>query len=178
MKTLFNVIYVLLLVLCFHVLIFEPFHWGWALLTIFNIIWLTTVLILSNLKYVKGRQNTGYEVCTIYKSEKKKRDCYVLKFPRGSYVPEHKDEAPEGYVHWRLNIVLPIWHVGGQFRQETVRLNTTVEEAAEWSKYQGFNKKILGFRFIKFAPSEVTHWVEEVEWHTRFVLSFGWLEKR
>jgi hypothetical protein len=121
-------------------------------------------------KYTEGRQGSGYKVCTLFKSEKLKRDAYLIKFERGSSIPEHKDPAPEGFRHWRLNIILPVWHVGGKFKTKT-----TLEEYNP--KYVGFTKEFLGFTFIKFSPSEITHSVEEVIWGTRFVLSFGWLEK-
>ena len=67
------------------------------------------------MKFKPGRQGSGYSVLTLFKSKLLNRDAYVIKYPVGSFIPAHKDPAPEGYTHWRLNIVFPTTHVGGAF---------------------------------------------------------------
>jgi hypothetical protein len=123
------------------------------------------------MKFKPGRQGSGYSVLTLFKSKLLQRDAYIIKYPTGSAIPAHKDPVPEGYVHWRLNIVLPTKHTGGDFYYlypENPNNTYLIYSKTSW----------FGLKIIKFAPSEITHSVSEVISGTRYVLSFGWLKKR
>lgn len=66
------------------------------------------------LKWVKGRQNTGYEKMLIYQFKLfgKGFDCYLLRYKVKDEIPAHVDPIP-GKKHFRLNIELVQAKVGG-----------------------------------------------------------------
>jgi predicted 2-oxoglutarate/Fe(II)-dependent dioxygenase YbiX len=120
------------------------------------------------MKFKPGRQNTGYSTLTLFSSKLFKCDAYILKYPTQSYIPEHIDSAPPGYIHNRINIEFPTNHLGGEY----------IENPPENSKYKGKTKSFGGFKFNRIYPSETKHSVALVTHGTRIVFSFGWLSKR
>lgn len=109
-------------------------------------------------KWEKGRQNTGYEKFTIAYSKLLKFDCYFIFYDTNTYIPPHKDPAPEGYKMYRLNIEFTKAIEGGEFKCEKVI----------WSL---FNRVFL------FRPDLYEHSVNRVTKGTRHILSFGKLMK-
>lgn len=109
-------------------------------------------------KWVAGRQKTGYFILPLIWVTKKWSpipfDCYILKYPPGSYIPPHKDEPGFGR-HYRINIVLKRSPKGGEF----VSQNTIFKRG----------------RVVLFRPDQSQHYVTKVEGGTRYVLSIGWI---
>lgn len=104
-----------------------------------------------------GRQNSGYFKKKIFESKLLKFDCYLLKYPKGSIIYAHKDPAPDGFKHHRLNIVLRNTNLGGYFYQGD----------------KGFQPKSK--RLFYFRPDIEKHGLTKIEGSTRYVLSIGWL---
>lgn len=105
----------------------------------------------------RGRQESGYFKRKIFSFAS--FDCYLLKFPEGSEIPEHIDPVLQKR-HYRLNIVLKKPKKGGKFLAHSGRkpfLNTS--------------------RVIFFRPDATSHGVSKVEKGSRYVLSFGWALK-
>jgi hypothetical protein len=98
-----------------------------------------------------GRQGSGYFKKKLFHG--KWWDCYVLKYPKGSYIDHHYDPAPEGKEHHRLNIVLKRANGGNFYTAD------------------GYNYG----RMIYFRPDIIRHGVSFVLSGTRYVLSIGWL---
>lgn len=117
------------------------------------------------MKWKEGRQGTGYKVLTLFKSERFKCDCHIIKYDVGAYIPQHTDPAPDGYVHKRINFV---WRsldcVGGRF----FSYGATILPI--------FKCGLLGV--FLFEPSELPHWVEKIERGKRWVFSLGWLKRK
>lgn len=111
---------------------------------------------LSRFNWVGGRQNGTYMKFVMLYSEKFKFDMYLLKFPTGAYLDNHRDKAPEGYEHHRLNIVLNSGYKGGKFI---------------------IKGKAQKGRIFRFRPDKYTHKVTPVKEGTRYVLSIGWLRR-
>ncbi len=107
--------------------------------------------IRGHMNWIKGRQNTGYLKCLL--SQGKRWDCYLIKYPVGSFVPHHTDPVVEGFKHYRLNIVLK-------------------------GEYDAFSGKTIfrWWKFIFFRPDIMVHSVFVVK-KERLVLSIGWLKK-
>lgn len=113
---------------------------------------------MLKLNWEKGRTTGGYRKLRIFEIKSLKVDCYILHYPKNSYVVTHQDVV-KGFNHHRLNIVLKRPAVGGVFYC--------------WHQDQ----KKLGSRFVKFRPDIQPHGVFKVEEGSRWVLSFGWLRR-
>ena len=112
---------------------------------------------MDNMKWIEGRQKTGYFKKKIIESKRFKFDCYLLKYPKDSEIPEHTDSAIwPFYEHHRLNIIL-VQPLGGIFHLE--------------------GKPKYG-RIQKFRPDLQKHSVSKVLNGTRYVLSIGWCRKK
>jgi hypothetical protein len=107
------------------------------------------------LRWVTGRLGTGYDKMLLAAGTRPMPfDMYLLRFPEGSSVPEHNDQAPSGR-HFRLNIVLVEAESGGVFRCSHALFETR--------------------RVKLFRPDTARHSVSEIESGTRLVLSIGWV---
>ena len=104
----------------------------------------------------QGRQMTHYYKMVMVKSEKFKFAMYLLKFPTGSYINDHKDPAPEGYEHHRINFILNKDFKGGKF-------------VIKGKSQEG--------RVHRFRPDKYKHRVTKIKEGTRYVLSIGWLRR-
>jgi len=77
----------------------------------------------ENLHFEDGRQGTGYlkaavpglaeaaglrarSLEAVGAPPDHAHDCYILKYPEGSHIPPHRDDAPGGDGHFRLNAVI------------------------------------------------------------------------
>lgn len=108
--------------------------------------------ILNKIPWTKGRQNSTYNKKLLFQSER--FDCWLLYYPKGSFIQEHIDEVDEGKNHYRLNIILIKAKQGGLFKSITTILN-------------------LG-RIILFRPDISPHRLTVVKKGYRVVLSIGW----
>ncbi len=101
-----------------------------------------------------GRQGTGYLKKKLFENHSGLLfDLYLLKFPKGCFIPKHRDEIGFGKRHLRVNIILKGAKKGGKFICE---------------------KSIINLPFIKvFRPDLYEHEVTKIEEGTRYVLSFG-----
>lgn len=111
------------------------------------------------IKWEEGRQGSGYFKKKLLESKFFKFDCYILKYPTGSYIKPHNDRI-NGYEHHRINIVLNSGFLGGDF-----------------VKWNNEGHTIPRKRFIKFRPDIENHSLTEVRSGVRYVLSIGWLRK-
>ena len=104
-------------------------------------------------KWIHGRQGTGYDkMCMLYNKYIVPFDLYILKFPKNSYIPPHKDEV-KGKRHYRINIIIKHAKCGGIFEIE---------------------KSIIDVKYFKlFRPDKYYHSVSEILDGNRVVLSFG-----
>ncbi len=128
-----------------------------------------------NAVWTKGRQGTGYEICSIkHEAELKKIieelsklvraettgdhwDAYFIRYTNGTFVPKHKDEASIfGMRHKRLNIILQNPESGGEFYAQGVNVPKIIPE---------------GDAYL-FYPDEHEHEVTPVV-GTRLILSIG-----
>lgn len=101
-----------------------------------------------------GRQGTGYLKRLIFQfTWPIKIDCWIIKYPPDSWIPEHQDQVESGNHH-RLNIVLKRAQTGGHLR---------------------VNKDIHRGRVCYFRPDLVQHEVTKIVHGTRVVLSIGWI---
>jgi hypothetical protein len=104
------------------------------------------------MRWVRGRQETGYERLTLIEGGFLPLDLHILRYRPGDHIPPHTDPV-EFKRHYRLNIILTkAW--GGVFRCS----NTIFE-----------TKRIKLFR-----PDLAEHSVTMVIHGTRYVLSIGW----
>lgn len=108
------------------------------------------------LTWMQGRQMTHYYKMAILSSEKFKFDMYLLKFPTGSFIKDHKDPAPEGFEHHRINFILNKNFKGGKF-------------VIKGKSQEG--------RVHRFRPDKFKHKVTPIKEGTRYVFSIGWLKK-
>lgn len=113
------------------------------------------------MKWIPGRQGTGYEKLCIFSSERFKCDLYILRYKPGSYINAHVDPISLSENHHRINIVLRK-AIGGMF---AVRSNSHLVQTY-------FFKRIVYFR-----PDICIHEVTKVLSGTRYVLSLGWTTK-
>ena len=111
------------------------------------------------MKWIKGRQDSGYLKIKIIESTKFKFDCYLIKYPTNSSIPKHTDKVTKDYTHNRINIILKKAKKGGIFKCQ---------------KYKTYFFK----RVIKFKPSEFEHSVSKIEKGNRYILSLGWLKHK
>lgn len=93
-----------------------------------------------------------------------KWDAYLLFYPPGSEVVAHKDPAPVGMKHVRLNVVVRAAEDGGEL---------VIYEGDDAGTWHHFNAQTVGEGVI-FSPSTHTHKVREIA-GSRVVLSFGCL---
>lgn len=106
-------------------------------------------------KFTEGRQGSGYfKMCLISILF---FDCYLLKFPKDSYIEEHIDPVEPNKKHHRVNVVIWKCSDGGEFIK---------------------NDQPMKSRIQYFNPSDDPHSVSKVNNGTRWVLSFGWLTNR
>ncbi len=102
------------------------------------------------MNWQKGRQGTGYLKAKIVAF--KRFDCYLIKYPVGSFIPCHTDPVTRGYKHYRINVVL-----------------------------KGDNDSFVGkyifkwWRIILFRPDIMPHSVLTIR-KERLLLSIGWLK--
>ncbi len=105
------------------------------------------------MKWIKGRQKSGYFKLKIFSSKFLLMDCYILKFSEGSLIKAHRDKVKIG-KHYRLNIVLTPFFKGGKFKVENCIF------------------KIPNFVYL-FRPDKYLHEVSEITKDNRYVLSLG-----
>lgn len=106
-------------------------------------------------RWQKGRQEEGeYRILPLIWSKFLKLDCFLIKFPTGSYILPHKDETKNNRRHYRLNIILCQPKHGGVFKVERTIFSL-------------FN------RIHFFRPDLYEHEVTKVEKGFRLVLSIG-----
>lgn len=108
------------------------------------------------INWVKGRHGTGYYKYKLFESTLLGCDLYILKYPKGSYVPIHVDPVM-GYEHHRIN--LTVWWSGEQGYPY-------VDKNNKWCR-QGWA--------YKFRPDIMPHVVATKRSGVRYVLSIGWL---
>lgn len=113
---------------------------------------------IKALVWKSGRQNTGYAVLTLLRSERLKADCHIIRYRVGARIPPHTDPVEAGYAHFRLNLVLWPAQEGGAL-------------VCERSIFR------LGPLNL-FRPDEVTHSVTKVTKGSRYVLSIGWKRRQ
>lgn len=96
-------------------------------------------------------------------------DAWLLFYPNGSWVAWHKDLAPEGKIHRRMNVVVTAPRAGGVLKLEVIGpCGITVSTPRfDLSENEG----------VIFEPSEYLHGVEPIE-GTRLVFSMGALVDR
>lgn len=108
------------------------------------------------LKWIQGRQNTGYYKMRLLISKKLSFDSYLLKFEDGVEVPWHYDPVSTGRKHFRLNIILRRGR-GGEL---------VIDDG----------KPIASSRFFHlFRPDIQRHRMTRVEGRIQYMLSIGWL---
>lgn len=107
------------------------------------------------LRWQTGRQASGYDKMLLaYNKIGIEFDAYILRFPIGSEIPQHRDLVRHGR-HFRLNIILKKSQAGGEFICE---------------------KHILNWPRVKLFRSDLyQHAVTKIEGSPRYVLSIGWL---
>jgi Rps23 Pro-64 3,4-dihydroxylase Tpa1-like proline 4-hydroxylase len=109
------------------------------------------------MQWKEGRQGTGYFNKLLLQG--KTWDCYLLKYPEGSFIPKHTDPVEDNKEHHRINFTFWRAKSGGQFVLHDRGL------------------KILGHqRFAHFRPDIEPHSVRRVNEGTRYVLSIGWVK--
>lgn len=69
---------------------------------------------MSILKWLPGRQGTGYFKLPLIVSKRFGFDVYLLKYPPASYIQKHTDPVV-GKKHFRLNITVKHADIGGGF---------------------------------------------------------------
>jgi hypothetical protein len=106
------------------------------------------------MRWIPGRQSSGYDKLPLFVSTRLKCDLYLLRFREGSFIDWHQDPVP-GRRHYRANWFLRHARRGGHFECEGAPL-------VDWPFLQ------------VFRPDLPRHRVGEVLEGTRYVLSFGW----
>ena len=106
-------------------------------------------------RWQRGRQNSGYDKLLLVTGTLPiPFDIYLLRFPEGSEIPEHRDPVEQG-KHYRLNVILRKSRMGGEFK---------------------CMQPIWASRRINLFRSDISpHSVTQVTSGTRYVLSVGWL---
>ena len=112
------------------------------------------------MKWEEGRQKTGYKKLKLLESKLFKFDCYLLFFPKESFLVTHVDQV-KGYQHHRLNIILWRPKEGGVF----------------YCHHHPNQNNLRTARIIKFRPDEQGHGLKPITKGFRLVLSIGWLRK-
>lgn len=110
-------------------------------------------------RWVEGQHETGYSILTlawVAKWTPVPFDCYIIKYPTGSYIPPHRDKL-KTRDHYRVNVILTRGE-GGEFI----------------CKNAIFKSKRLNI----FRPDLEEHSVTPVTKGTRYVFSVGWALRR
>lgn len=105
------------------------------------------------MKWEHGRQKTDYLKFKVFSSNFLLMDLYLLKFPKGSKIPFHRDTVSFGN-HYRLNIIVWPFFKGGKFQCEKTII------------------KIPNFLYL-FRSDKYKHGVSKITKGTRYVISFG-----
>lgn len=111
---------------------------------------------MFKLNWEKGRQEGGYYKAKLFISKKFCFDIFLLKYPKWSYIPNHKDPVKDGFEHHRINVVLKMAKKGGIYKGQ-------------------YDWKFLNC--MKIRPDKHFHMVTMIKSGTRYVLSVGWLQK-
>ncbi len=120
-------------------------------------------------RWEHGRQNGGYSKFTLAFSKRLKFDCYIIRLPVTSVVPHHRDPAPEGFEHHRVNITLRSAKVGG-----TTFIACSPERPGIGPRTMHYEEapKVYHFR-----PDLYTHFMSAIMKGEVWLLSFGWLRR-
>lgn len=103
-------------------------------------------------KWISGRQKSGYEKMILFINTRVVPfDFYILKYLKGSFVPEHTDYIPR-YRHYRLNIILRQPIQGGKFI---------------------CHHPIFTSKWVNFFRSDRPHSVSKIKKGSRYVFSIG-----
>jgi hypothetical protein len=127
--------------------------------------------------YEEGRQQTGYEKLALvddaFSSSLRAKcisalsaatghdisnhayDCYVLRYKAGTYNPLHKDDAPFGASHWRINVLLQAPLLGGKLWVDGAYVPMEPGDA------------------LAFRPDLLAHAVDYINSGTRLLLTVG-----
>lgn len=106
-------------------------------------------------RWSAGRQGTGYQRMLILTAKwPVPFDLYLIKYPTGSWIPQHVDPVEPNFRHFRLNVILKRAQSGGQF----------VVKKCIWASN----------RIKLFRPDTEPHEVLRVTQGSRWVLSLGW----
>jgi hypothetical protein len=106
-------------------------------------------------RWKSGRQASGYDTFALAVSQRLRFDSYLIRYREGAGIPPHRDPAPEGKRHYRLNVILWPARKGGDLACEAYLF------------------RLGPIKF--FRPDLATHSVSPVEKGTRYVFSVGWL---
>lgn len=113
-----------------------------------------------------GRQNkAGYRKMLIYQFQRLRCDCYLLEFDPECLIQPHRDPAPAGYDHLRLNIVLRGGGILGIFLTSDAWHTTRI------------GRRGFGRRWPVLNASGLYHDYENDNCRT-LILSFGWLRRK
>ncbi len=129
--------------------------------------------MIPNLTFEIGRQETGYKKAAVPQTDERIQDllqrskkslvtdgdidAWVLEYPVKSFIPSHKDDAPFGTEHWRLNaVIVPDTYSSLFIEKHMVHMN---EGDA-----------------VIFRPDLHEHKVSEVTFQTRYIWSVGCLK--
>lgn len=85
-------------------------------------------------------------------------DCYILKYPPGSFIAQHKDDAPFGSRHCRLNAIISGSPHGGELYIERRKVELFPGDA------------------YVFRPDIHMHSISPIGKEARYVWSFGVLK--
>lgn len=107
------------------------------------------------MKWVQGRQGTGYEKLKLFQFLF--FDCYLLRYKVGDSIPWHTDPIPNR-KHLRLNIELKKAKVGGTLFLANAKNHSDVTKAS---------------RFTLFRSDIQPHMVTKILEGNRWVLTFG-----
>lgn len=129
----------------------------------------------STAVFQSGRQETGYEKAAVdqdlFQDLKKrslealgvpldtKHDCYLIRYPEGSCIPKHKDDAPFGLEHHRLNAMIQNCVWGGELWVDLELIKFRTSDA------------------VVFRPDVLEHEVTEIMAGERLLWSVGVLKE-
>lgn len=112
----------------------------------------------QSLKWIEGRQGSGYFKMPLWISERFKFDVYLIKIPEGVVVPTHTDPAVEGYTHHRINFTYR-----GFVNLPCYRMYVLGKQFRFW-------------RFTYFRPDKYAHGLRKTKQEIQ-MLSIGWLRR-
>ncbi len=113
--------------------------------------------LVDNREDVRFRDLTKRALRALDVPEDHGHDCWIIRYPIGSYIPPHRDDAPFGSAHWRLNALIQ--------RDKHAKFSIAGREVDLQERDA-----------IVFEPSAYTHSVAEVFDCTRYVFSVGVLK--